>query len=359
MRKIAWIILLSVFIFQLGRAVINYWPRYTQNLGGPYWKTRYLESQWVVPDSKNSIGDDGLYAYHGYELVMGGDPTLINPEVPPLGKYLIGLCVLFLHNNNIFGLFTGIYCLTMFYLLNRVLFKDRLLAFIPLVLFVCEPLFVTQLQASYLDTLLLGTLFLSFFLFLKKWYIPAMMSVGCLAAIKFSYLSVFVVAAMGAYFLLRNNSQDRWKFIVPMVFVPGILLLSYLNYFLLGHTIIDFLKVQKYIINFYAIGAKAPIPVMVIPMLFLDKWYTWWNGVMKIDEWTILWPLATLGGLLSIFYLKQAGKFLLLMLWVAAYFVFLLLTPVWPRYLLLFLPFLYNLSIWALSQNTKLRSFFQ
>lgn len=359
MRKLIWFILLSFVFLQLGFRVVEYWPRYTQDLSGEYWKDRYLQSQWVVTDSKNTIGDDGLYAYHGYELVRGGDPTIINPEVPPLGKYLIGLCVLLFRNNNIFGLFTGLFCLGAFYLFNRQLFKDRMLAFIPVGLFSFDALFYTQLQASFLDTLYLSFLFLTFLFFLRKKFFLAMIMLGCFASVKFSALAVFVIATCLVYLLLQKRRDDLIHFIPSIVMVPVVILLGYSRYFLLGHSLIDFLKVEKYIVVFYAIGAKARVFGMAIPMLLINRWYTWWDGVLRIPEWTVFWPVSLMAGFYTGFILKAKSPLFLCLLWSIAYLIFLSLTPVYPRYLLLLLPFLYNLFIWVLSQNTKVKSFFR
>src|SRR3989344_7148489 len=58
-----------------------------------YWKDRYEHSQWQLPLSERIIGDDGLYAYAGYKLVHGLDPTIISAEVPPVGKYIFGFSI--------------------------------------------------------------------------------------------------------------------------------------------------------------------------------------------------------------------------------------------------------------------------
>jgi hypothetical protein len=59
----------------------------------------YHHSQWSVPLSTRTISDDQLYLVAGAELAQGAQPFAINPEVPPLGKYLYALatCCLVIH----------------------------------------------------------------------------------------------------------------------------------------------------------------------------------------------------------------------------------------------------------------------
>lgn len=144
MKKIIFSILIALFVIHVSFVIAGNWSRYTSKLDGKYWEGRYQKSQWVVSNSKNSIGDDGLYAYHGWALLQGGDPSLVNPEVPPLGKYLIGVTESVFSNNNVFGLWTSLLLLIAFYLLNLHVFRDKFLAFLPVFLFSFEPLFTQQ-----------------------------------------------------------------------------------------------------------------------------------------------------------------------------------------------------------------------
>lgn len=86
--------------------------------------------------SKRIIGDDGLFSYVGYNLAKGADPSLINPETQPVGKYLIGFSILFFKNSSFYSLIFGFLSLTFFYILARKLLKDKVISvFILLVLF--------------------------------------------------------------------------------------------------------------------------------------------------------------------------------------------------------------------------------
>ena len=361
MRKFIFIVLILLIVANLLFRIFSYGPRYGEDLSGEYWEERYLQSQWVVPNSQFPIGDDGLYAYHGWELVKGGDPSIINPEVPPLGKYIIGVFVQVFNNNNIFGIFSVIFALVAYFLLNKQLFNNTLLALVPVTIFSLEPLLFEQLQASFLDAFHLGLLMLTFYFFLRKNYLVAAFLLGCFAVVKFSYLLFFVIAAEIGFVILQKKYQDLKRVSISYLLLPVVILISYTAFFLHGNTLLDFGRLQKFILTFYSQGAKPPFFGMVFPMIFFKEWHTWWDaGVLTVREWTVLWPLSFLTSIFTLRYLKAliASPFLLLAVWCCGYLLFLFLTPVWPRYLLLLLPFLYNLSIWVLSQNTATRSFF-
>src|SRR3990167_3603274 len=80
---------------------------YQSRFDSKYWIDKFDHSQWKLPQSKRSVGDDGIYIYEGLRLIRGGDPTASSAEIPPLGSYIVGF---FLHFNNgyIYGLFASI-----------------------------------------------------------------------------------------------------------------------------------------------------------------------------------------------------------------------------------------------------------
>jgi hypothetical protein len=315
-------------------------------------------SQWVVPNSKNSIGDDGLYAYAGYKYVFSGmNPILNSAEVPPLGKYLIGLTIAIFKNQNVFGLLTGISSLVAFYFLNTMLFKKKLLSFMPLLIFSLEPLFWEQLQANYLDLLYLSFLMMAFFFTLKKKFFLASFFVGCFAATKFPPTSILVALSM-FIFVFVNSRKDLVKLCVSFILWPTVFVLSYLRFFTLGNGPIAFLKVMKYFLHYYQIGVQSQDHLMVFDILFRGRLNTWWgSGVLNVAEWSIFWPLNFCLALFAGIYYRKLieSPFLLIAVWVIFYSAFLIVVPVAPRYLLLLLPFLYNISVWVLSEsiNTK------
>lgn len=348
MKKKIFIFLLIIFFTHLAFRIFSYRGEYLNHFDSQYWEYRYLHSQWVDPLSTESIGDDGLYAYAGWKYVTGADPSLINAEMSPLGKYLIGLSILAFGNQNIFALIFGLLSLSAFYLFNTQIFKDKLLSFLPVFIFSLEPLFYEQLRAPFLDLLFLTELFFAFYFFLKKRFIIATIFLGCMAATKFSSLSILAVFCFCVFLLIKRNKNDIKGYVFSLPLVPLVFTLSYLRFFFLGHSLREFLGLQKFIVTFYAVGAKASFGI-VFPMLFTGDWYTWFAGIQRVAEWNILWPIACIGSLGGIFYLikdKKIDSIVLVAIWIVVYIIFLCFTPVTSRYLLLLLPFMYSFTLY-------------
>src|SRR3989338_3544039 len=147
MKQKIFCILIVFFVLHLIVRVYSFRKNFTTPYNSHYWKERYERSQWITFMSTEPIGDDGLYAYAGWEYVHGKNPILNSPDVPPLGKYLLGFSILLFDNQNMFALIVGILTLIVFYLHNLILFKKRMHAFLPVLLFSFEPLFFQQIRA--------------------------------------------------------------------------------------------------------------------------------------------------------------------------------------------------------------------
>lgn len=357
LKKIFSIILLLILIGHFSYRVYNYRSNYLIKYDHKFWTNKYLKSQWVVSGSKEGLGDDGLYAYAGYEYIMGKNPILINSEMPPLGKYLIGISILIFKNQAIFAIITGISALALLYLLSFEILKSRFLGLLVVTIFSLEPLFFTQLSAPYLDLLYL-TFILAFLMSLfKKNFLLAVVFLGFMAGTKSTLTSFILGILISMSFLILNDKKliKRFFLYLPVSFI--VLLLIYFRYFLSGNSLKDFLGVQKYIYLFYVTGAKGVFGSF-IPMLFLGKWFTWWGTVEKVKEWTILWPIISIFSLIRILYLmilKKCGNLLVPFLWLFFYSGFLFFIPVWPRYFLLFLPFLYIIIIDTIKNTLELK----
>lgn len=366
------IVLLVILFSHMIMVIFSYRGEYLSRYDAQYWKMRYLHSQWVVPDSKESIGDDGLYAYTGWEYITGRNPTTLNAEVPPLGKYFIGLSIVLFKNQNIFALLSGVFVLISFYWLNRIIFKDNLLALIPVTFFSFEPLFTTQLRAPFLDLLYLGFLLLTMVFFLKKQYLWSAVFLGLMASTKNSASTFLIVAGTCfVYFFLTKQYKEikNYSLTLPVALIA--FLLTYMDMFLHGQTFRQFLGVQKWILTFYSNGAKGEF---IVPwqMLLTGNWQTWWGQTVRVPEWHIGWAIllviVIVSGLMMLFYKKfgfehtflpsprpsplkgegvQVRKkvFVFIASWCFIYLFFLSFIPVWPRYLLLVLPFMYILLV--------------
>ncbi|MCL4382917.1 MAG: hypothetical protein M1575_00460 [Patescibacteria group bacterium] len=342
-QKLGLFILLFILIFNFFFRIFEYRQEYLTKFDPVYWQNRYLKSQWVDPQSKESIGDDGLYAYAGWAYVNGEDPSILNAEMPPLGKYLIGLSIIIFQNQNIFALLTGILVLFCFYKLNLFFLKDKFWSLLPVTFFSFEPLFYKQLRAPYLDTLYLMFLILTFYFLLKEKFFLFAVCFGLMAGTKNTVSTGLLVGATCGLYLFVSKRKNLINFLRSLPLAIIVFLLTYGRYFFLGHSFREFLGVQKWILNFYTVGAKGEMG-MVFPMMILNRWPTWWDGVVNISEWQITWPILFIAGswyLVSHLLKRKRDSLSLIVIWLVIYFVFLFFIPVWPRYFLLIMPFLY------------------
>lgn len=360
MKKILLGVLLIVFFLHLFYRAFLYGGQYTKPYDAKYWEDRYNQSQWVNPFSTNPIGDDGLYAYEGWVYVHGSDPTLLNPEVPPLGKYILGFSILIFRNQNIFAFLTGILALFLLYVVNKQIIKNTFLSFLPVLLFSFEPIFYTQLRAPYFDMLYVSFLLLTFLFFLKKKYILAGIFLGCMTATKSSLTTLpLVLLVIGTYSALRIDKKLVRKLCIIGSVSLLVFFLTYTMFFVRGGTPKEFLGVLKYTYVFYTQGAQAVFGD-VFSILFTGVWHTWWGEVVRVQEYLVTWPIIFTLTVLYVFLYIKRRKFdsqALLIVWTALYLLFLVIIPVFPRYLLLLIPFLYNFSIWVLLKSISPKHF--
>mgnify|MGYP001582195840 CR=1 FL=1 len=342
------ILLLFFIIGHLLYRVWGYRDNYLKPYDHEYWSQRYFKSQWIVPNSKEGIGDDALYAYAGVEYVNGKDPSLLNPEMPPLGKYLLGISINILGNQNILALITGVLCLIFLYAASRVVLANQTLSLLSVLLFSLEPLFYTQLKISLFDTLYLLFLVLIFYSVWRRKYYLASIFLGLFMGTKFSLMAGVVIATVTLYLLINKQFKDLKKAILSLALAFLTYLAVYLPYFLHSHSIIDFFKLQKFILNFYQIGAKGQLGD-IFSVIFLNQWHTWWNGVLSVSEWTILWPVTTIA-IIACFFIRKSSTATLLLIWSLLYLAVMCFLPIWPRYLLLLLPFGYILLLFVTSR---------
>lgn len=397
--KFVFPILVLVLTINITVLIYANWGNYMTPFDERYWTQRFLTSQWILPDcvrtdphinpqtctwddnwynehkndpfvpyKSESIGDDGVYMYVASRYMHGIDPTTLNAEIPPVGKYLLGLVLTIFHNAPLFALFSGITSLLALYLLNTAFFKNKSLAILPVVLFSFEPIFKAQLVAPFLDLMYLAFFCFSLYFFIKKRFIISGIFLGLMMGTKASSAALLLTIFVLLIYLLLENWKKNKKELLGSVYKPVCLvalfasivfMASYFRFFMLGHSVIDFLKVQKWIIHFYSSGAKGSF-ISIWQILASGTWQTWWGQTLNVSEWWIGWPILLIISIFSTIYFRHSlGKMRLLVLWIVVYLIFLMVVPVWPRYLLLLLPFLYNLSIWGLSKNIRLKSLFR
>ncbi|MEO6508859.1 MAG: glycosyltransferase family 39 protein, partial [Patescibacteria group bacterium] len=315
------------------------------------YKTKYEHSQWRVPNSKTPISDQDLYAYAGYEYFHGENPTLINPEVPPFGKYIIGIFAE-LGTVKVASLLAALGSLILLYFVTLKLSNSKSAAAFAVLLTSTHTLFTDQLihapqlEVFQLFFLLLMILFLFIYFELSKklWLIFAGVVFGLFISIKIFILSFILINAwLVLYYILNKNNKKLAVLDLLTLNLIGFFTftLTYFNYFLDGYSIRGFLGVQKWIYLFYSMSHIDTSKLIgnYLFLIFANHWRFWSEGypIVAYERWTLLWPIIFVAGFLSIFHLfkmqiKNQQKTVLILSFFIVYNVFLFMVPIFPRY---------------------------
>lgn len=311
---------------------------------------RYNSSQWRDAFSTRIISDDELYQVAGVELWRGADIFSINPEVPPLAKYIYGASAEILGKPFWASLAWYVLGLLAVYWLARSFVKPAAAAWTTLFL-ALSPLFFSQITQAMLDLPLAVTLLLHIFAMVKLeadkkratlWLVVAGITLGMFAAIKVPVLVPLIILADG-WWLWRQ--RKIWQ-LFPIIVLTGLVyVLSFSAFFLQNNSFLAWLRNEKWTLDFYTSGNVRPFPLN-FPITVLTGWYKgWWGDPWRpAIEWTILWPLAIIG----FFYKikedfkrrseKVSARWLYLRLICVLIAISFIALPFWARYFLILLP---------------------
>ncbi len=327
-----------------------------------YWKDRFEHSQWQMPMSERIIGDDGLYSYVGLSLVNGLSPSQFNPETPPLGKYLIGLSIKLFNNPVYYSIFIGIITIYLYFLLSKIVLKNDLFAIFATLILFTDPLFFSQFWKSWLDMLQLMFLLLSILSIYKSgkqknsyYLILSGLSLGFFAQSKFPILFP-VIFIFELFWVYKNKLINKYLFYLAGL-ILGILL-PYLRFFILGNSVIDFIKLEKYVLSFYL---KSQLKVHFGS--FLESVFIGYfpqinsSGLVKVNEWTLFWPISIVLSVLTTIKLYKKDIFVkyIGILIVISLFIFSLI-PSFPRYFLMIFPFSSLLMVVFIKEFFKVKA---
>lgn len=317
-----------------------------------YLEDLYVHSQWSMPQSSRVMGDSPLYQYAGYRIVHGSDLFSINPETPPLGKYLYGWSATWGHPYwgswlmyaAALGLLSG--CLHMLPL-------SRSHRWTTLLVFALSPLFFQQTESTLLDLpQLVGLLFHWWALWhfgratsqagRGIWVTLAGIGLGLMSATKIAaFLPLILVTDL---WYLWQKTRLRWA--LPLVIFTGLTyLMSYAPY-LAQHTLWEWLRNQKWVLHFYLQSQGEVNPFNTLTVIIAGWFRGWWHdGWSYITDWNLVWPLGASGLLLWLRHhfreITQSPKqpeYVHVLLTSGLLLGSFFLIPFWPRYLLLILP---------------------
>lgn len=324
-----------------------------------------IKREIIASVRSKGVSDATLYTYVGYEYVNGTNPTLLNPEHPPLGKYLIGLSIKVFGNENVILLIFGLITLSTVFLIVFVNTGSYLSSSIAVLLTTSHSLFIDQLIHGPQLELFQLTFFLLFVLHLmlykkkKKIYffIEAIFFYGCLLSVK-TFLTHFILffAWLGIFtFYLKQIKIKEWL----LLQIGGILVFisSYGMFFIKGGNFRQWLGVQKYILVFYK---QAGINIIefagnYLRLILTGSWKFWSdnNPVSHYSEWSFTWSIIFVVTMFILYkIIKQIRKEnISFPEWIFASFIviynlYLFFIPMFPRYLLLlFVPMIILISI--------------
>ena len=313
------------------------------------------------------IPDEVIYSYVSGALVRGESPILLNPEVPPLGTYIIGLSTIIFNNQHLIIIIFALLSLFLMFLIGRQVFGSDTLALLPPTLFSFEPIFKNQLVFTPLLDIIQLTFLLSIFYFFNKaignkkrfflLIVIVNIFLGFFISTKFYGTGITVVFAILLPFVIHKE----WKrFIYTIVAMPIAVVILYANYFVVilkGYSFIKFLGIQKWIF-LYNEGHVMNFFTMW-PLLLFNKWYLWYGKVKVISDsqWIISWPILTLTSLifaLISFVRRYLNRNLeILFFWMLSYLLFLSFSNASARYFVILIPVLYITSIYAIIEFVK------
>jgi hypothetical protein len=299
----------------------------------------------ILKDIENKgVSDSFLYSYVGYKYANGTDPTLLNPEHPPLAKYIIGSSIYLFGNEHMIGIGLALVTLLLVAAISYQLYGSLLHASFALLVTSVFPLFTDQIIHGPQLELYQLFFFLEVIHFLLMWVkkknflfiAGAGIFFGMLLSTK-TVLPFFLLFAVW----LMISFWGQWK-IIGVVIGLGIITFigTYYQYFVLGGTLRGLLGVQKYIVIYYG---NSHIPLFefagnYLRLIFTGSW-KFWDSIRTISsyaEWNLLWPIIFIEGMIRLRIRWSTNSYSrMIIVFIVLYNVFVFIVPVFPRYLLL------------------------
>ncbi|MBI2028377.1 MAG: glycosyltransferase family 39 protein [Candidatus Levybacteria bacterium] len=319
----------------------------------------YNSSQYVQKENPGIIPDEALEAFAAGTFLKGLNPILIVHDQPPLGRYILSLSILLFDNvNTIIVLLFFLSGMGVF-LIARLILHNTLLSFVPLAIFINEPLFVNKFYYSpLLEPIQLPFIIFAIYFFMQgiikknyfKWFIYTSVMLGFVISIRFFILGVLLVFTMVLYFLIKKKFDKKFAlFILSLPIAAIILLVSYTRTIQLGSSILQIFGIQKYI--FYYHRAQLSLPFSFWDLLFFNRWHTWWGErtIISDPQWIFIWPfsafLALFFSLLGFFRkISVSEPEKVIVIWIIVYSLFLSLGETSTRYFPPLLPFVYIIA---------------
>jgi len=347
--------LITMLIILVGRVAIRL--DYSHSYEISSYRQVYEGSQYT--GGAGLIPDQTVFAYAGGAYIQGVNPLKVNPEMPPLGKYLLGLSILAFGNTNHLILLCAVFTLVMLYILGFMLLNNSVASLIVVLLFASEKLFLDQLIISpLLDIIQLPFIFLSFYFFLRAvgqkkdvYFVAAGLALGFVASIKVMITAILIGASWVLYSVIRKQYKNLVKLVLitaPASF--SVLVISYIRILIDNNSFWYFLLVQKWVFLYQQ--SKIQFPFSGWRLLMFNQWQAWWGdySILHAVDWNICWPIVTVVSFGYIIYKilrKENWSNIegIIASWILTYSILISFGTISTRYLLPFLPFLYLFSM--------------
>ncbi|MCX6732917.1 MAG: glycosyltransferase family 39 protein [Candidatus Roizmanbacteria bacterium] len=274
----------------------------------------------------------------------GENPSLLNPEHPPLAKYLIGYSIQTFGNEHMVGMGIAFLSLVLVGVISFQLYGSLLFSSFAVLLTSLFPLFTDQiingpqLELYQLFFFLLTTFFL--LLLIKKKKTIYSIGVGISFGLLLSTKTLLPFLLLFSTWLVISLWK-KWKELF-LIFLLGAITftLTYFSFFMQGGTLRTFLGLQKYIVTYYG---HSGIPYLEflgndLRLIFTGSWKFWDTNrtVSVYSEWNLLWPIIFLVGIYKLKIQWTKYHYSHFIIWfIILYNIFVFIVPVFPRYLLL------------------------
>lgn len=324
-----------------------------------YLESSYYSSQYVKKENPSIMPDQTLESFAAGSFLKGTNPILIIHDQPPLGRYILSLSILLFDNpNTIMVLLFFLSGLGVF-LIARLVLKRTLVSFIPLAIFINEPLFLSKFYYTpLLEPIQLPFVIFALYFFIQgivkksyvKWFILTSIMLGFVISIRFFILGAILLLAMVLYFLIKKQFNKKFAlFLLTLPIAILVLLASYTRTIQLGSPILHIFGIQKYI--FYYHKAQLSLPFSFWDLLIFNRWHTWWGtrGITSDSQWILVWPISafltlafSILGILKKISVSEPEK--IIIIWIALYSLFLSLGETSTRYFPPLIPFIYIIA---------------
>ena len=368
-KRIIFVILLAVIVFNVGSTV---WKLRSTYFSSNY-NASFLSLQKIYYDSiyKNKHGgfvpDEVLYSYIGGALMKGKSPIFLNPEVPPLGTYIIGLSTVVFNNQYIVIVLFAALSLYLIYLVGLQIYSSRFLALIPPLLFSFEPIFKNQLVYAPLLDIIQLTFLLSIFYFFNKalhsknnfllYIVLVNIFFDCFISTKF--FGTGITVAFAVLFPLAIHKEWR-RLMTTLITMPIAVIILYANYLKVlidGYPLNKFLGIQKWILIYNEGHLMKPFSIW--PLLLFNKWYQSFGkqSVSSDPQWLISWPFITIISLITIVisFIKKISKreVEIMFFWIISYLLLMSFVDASTRYFVILIPILYMIALYGIIEFVK------